>query len=309
MKTLAILLLGLFFPGIAVRSVLAQDLPENLGSGVNTACSEINPVLSADGRALYFSRVNYPDSAERRLKSQDIWVSYSDEEGRFTQAVRLQDEINIGRHNAILAAFPDGKTFAVNGVYNRKGNRWLKPGISLIEQQEDGNWGKPEALRIRGYNRRNRGGVANACFAADSMHILLSFSGEAESWQLTLHVAEKGKNGKYGRPKPVKGLINLGRSVEAPFLVNDTILYFSGCFGRDRRNFDIYRSIRMSDDFRTWSVPEPVGDSINTALWQSYYIEDNRGWAYFCSVTDTGTHSDICRVRRKAVTQAENPAE
>jgi hypothetical protein len=226
--------------------------------------------------------------------------------------VRLQDEINLGRYNAILSAFPDGKTFAVNGVFNRKGNRWLKRGISLIEQQEDGSWGKPEAIRIRGYARKSRGAVANACFAADSQHILLSFSKEADSWQLTLHVAKKVNDRAYGRPKPVKGMINLGRSVESPFLVNDTVLFFSACFGRERRNFDIYSCTRLGDDFRKWTTPEPVGDSINTPLWQSYYTEDSQGWSYFCSITDTGSRSDIYRVRKKqrvAVPEAAEPAK
>lgn len=282
-------------------------LPEPLGPSVNSSCAEINPVPSSDGKTLYFSRVNYPDSVHRRMRSQDIWSATLDEEGRWTEAERV-DELNLGRFNALLAAFPDGETFAINGIFNKKGTHWLQRGVSLIRREADGTWGKPEAIRIRGYARKSRGAVANLCFAPDTQHIMLSFSQEAESWQLTLHASEKMKNGAYGRPKPVKGMINLGRSVESPFLANDSVLYFSGCYGRDRRNFDIYRCVRTGSDFRQWSTPEPLGDSINSPLWQSYYITGTNGWAYFCSISGAGSHSDIWRIRVQQDAEAV-PAE
>ena len=61
--------------------LMAQKAPENLGSAVNSEFSELNPVISPDGRTLYFGRKNHPANrygvkgSETISGSQDIWFS------------------------------------------------------------------------------------------------------------------------------------------------------------------------------------------------------------------------------------------
>lgn len=113
-------------------------IPHNLGSNVNSVYPDINPVLSVDGKTLYFTRVNHPENTVGRVNSQDAWFCTLNDDGTWSEAKRLPKEVNIGRNNAILAALSDGKTFMINGVYNRKGSLWLERGFSLIERNDDG---------------------------------------------------------------------------------------------------------------------------------------------------------------------------
>ncbi len=67
LATLGLILLG--------SAAVAQSsfIPHNLGSNVNSAYPEINPIISLDGKTIYFTRVNHPDNTVGKIKSQDVW--------------------------------------------------------------------------------------------------------------------------------------------------------------------------------------------------------------------------------------------
>lgn len=121
-KQIILIALGLILMGINAICQTSFS-PVNLGSAINSEYSEINPVLSADGKTLYFSRVNHPENAVGKINSQDVWFSTLNDDGTWSQAKRLPKSVNIGRYNAILAALSDGKTFLINGIYNRRGTQ------------------------------------------------------------------------------------------------------------------------------------------------------------------------------------------
>jgi len=272
--------------------------PQNLGSSINSEYSEINPVISVDGKTLYFSRVNHPENTVGRIKSQDVWYSTLSDDGTWSQAKRLPKEVNIGRYNAILSALSDGKTFMINGVYNKRGTLWLERGFSLIEKN-DSSWGKPIPLRIKGYARKNRGKVANAFITPDKEYIFLAFAPANNSSKLTIYVSKKIDENRYSKPKELKGGLNKGKSAESPFLSTDgKILYFSGNYGKNGDNFDIYKCTRTDDTYKNWSEPQRISDTINTPSWDSYYkLNAKESWAYYSSVTNSIGKSDIFRVK------------
>lgn len=271
--------------------------PQNLGSSINSEYSEINPVISVDGEPLYFSRVNHPENTVGRIKSQDVWYSTLNNDGTWSQAKRLPKEVNIGRYNAILSALSDGKTFMINGVYNKRGTLWLERGFSLIEKN-DSSWGKPIPLRIKGYARKNRGKVANAFITPDKEYIFLAFAPASNSSKLTIYVSKKIGENRYSKPKELKGGLNKGKSAESPFLSSDgKTLYFSGLNGKGD-NYDIYKCIRTDDTYKNWSEPQRISDTINTPGWDSYYkLNAKESWAYYSSVTNSIGKSDIFRVK------------
>ena len=79
----------------ATASAQSSFTPQNLGKTVNSEYSEINPVISVDGKTLYFSRANHPGNTLGRFNSQDVWFSTLNEDGTWTEAQRLPKEINI----------------------------------------------------------------------------------------------------------------------------------------------------------------------------------------------------------------------
>src|SRR5258706_11824480 len=66
-----------------------------MGPQVNTkAYHEMSPVISTDGKKLYFVENNRPENTYGTDNSQDIWVSNLDEKGVWSQAKRLGSPFN-----------------------------------------------------------------------------------------------------------------------------------------------------------------------------------------------------------------------
>src|ERR1051325_615652 len=51
---------------------------ENLGSGVNSVGSDLSPIISADGKTLYFGREEYEFNTGGKDDPEDIWTSSYD---------------------------------------------------------------------------------------------------------------------------------------------------------------------------------------------------------------------------------------
>ncbi len=79
--------------------------PVNMGSPVNTGAWESQPSLSADGRTLYFASERAGGKGGR-----DIWVSYRQNSGRWSDPVNLGDSINTPDNEASPFIHPDGQT-------------------------------------------------------------------------------------------------------------------------------------------------------------------------------------------------------
>ncbi|MDD2198033.1 MAG: hypothetical protein PHE03_11820, partial [Bacteroidales bacterium] len=82
--------------GLSVGSAQTSFEPQNLGA-INSEYSEINPVISRDGETLFFCRVNHPENRLGEENSQDIWFSTLQDDGTWGKAIRLSNEVNLGR--------------------------------------------------------------------------------------------------------------------------------------------------------------------------------------------------------------------
>jgi Tol biopolymer transport system component len=102
--------------------LMAQNKPENLGTAINTEYSELGPVMSPDGKTLYFGRKNHPQNkygvngSEQIAGSQDIWFS-ENTMGAWTPARRMSENLNRDQYNSILSISPDGQTILMKGAY------------------------------------------------------------------------------------------------------------------------------------------------------------------------------------------------
>ena len=276
--------------------------PQNLGTNVNSKYSEINPVISIDGKMLFFNRVNHPDNRFGKDDSQDIWCSKLQEDGTWGKAERLPNSVNIGKYNAILSALEDGKSYLIIGRFNEKGTRWLTRGFSIIERLGENIWTAPIAIKGKGLKRKNIGRVATAFMSPDEEILFTSFSKKADGTKLLTYVSKKVDDGVYSKPKLIRGgpkEANKARSVETPFLTHDKKrLYFSASYEKRRDNFDIFYAERTDDSYRVWSAPKRLTDTINTRNWDSYYKLNSKGsWAYYSSITNSLGKSDIFRVK------------
>lgn len=114
--------------------------PKNIPGGINTYNWETQPSLSADGRTIYFIRgVRNRDGS----KSSDIYTSQMDDNGVWSDAVRLPSTVNSPLEEESVLIHPDGKTL----YFGSKGHVGMG-GTDLFVSRMDasGNWSKAENL-------------------------------------------------------------------------------------------------------------------------------------------------------------------
>src|SRR6478735_5439779 len=80
---------------IPTPSLLASGIvTEALDKNVNSEYSELNPLLSPDGKVLYFSRKNHPDNVGGVEDKEDIWYSELGEDGKWQLAKNMGFQFN-----------------------------------------------------------------------------------------------------------------------------------------------------------------------------------------------------------------------
>lgn len=124
--------------------------PQNMGAAVNSRHWDTQPSLSADGRTLYFV-----SDRPGGIGGQDIWVSYRQEDGTWSQAVNLGAQINTRGDELAPFIHVNGKTlfFASDGYPGYGGYDLFKS-----ELTENG-WGKPVNLGYPINDHRNQMGL------------------------------------------------------------------------------------------------------------------------------------------------------
>lgn len=274
-------------------------LPKSIGDGINTSYSEINPVLSPDGKTLYFNRIDHPKNIFGKHDSQDVWYSELKEDKTWGEAVHLDNFVNSVRYNAILSVSNDGKNFLISGVYTQN-KKWYKAGVSIVSKVGD-EWSIPKQVKIPATNRLSEGRSMNAYMSYDGNYLLLSMTKRYDGTKLKLYISEF-KDGYFGKPINLGKTINEGcLSQEAPFLSpNNETLYFSSKRKDGKGGFDVYTSKRMNATWKEWTKPVLLSDTINTPGYESYYKENLKAtFALFASTTNSVGGSDIFKVKLK----------
>ena len=288
----------LFFFLISI-SLLAQKAPENLGSAVNSEYSELNPVISPDGRTLYFGRKSHPSNrygvkgSETISGSQDIW--FSEKVGdTWSSARRLSEVLNRDQYNTILSISPDGQTILLKGAYVN--GTYETRGFS-ISNKTTGGWSVPVKVDIPGYEQLSKGKNEYGYLTMDGKAILLAFARKKNSEDDDLYVSFY-EDGRWSRPMDLGEGINTKYSETTPFLSADgKTLYFSSDRPGGQGSQDIYLTRRLDDTWQNWRKPQNLGSPINTEEYDAYYSIAAKGdYAYFMSGKASLGKKDIFRL-------------
>ena len=279
--------------------LVAQKAPENLGSAVNSEYAELNPVISPDGRTLYFGRKSHPANrfgvkgSETISGSQDIW--FSEKVGNaWSTARRLSDILNRDQYNTILSISPDGQTILLKGAYVN--GSYITRGFSLANKTA-GGWTVPQKIDIPGYEQMSKGKNEYGYLTMDGKAILLAFSRKKNSEDDDIYVSFL-ENGKWTRPMDLGDGINSKYSETTPFLSADgKTLYFSSDRPGGQGSQDIYMTRRLDDTWQNWRKPQNLGPPVNSDEYDAYYSISAKGdYAYFMSGKGSLGKKDIFRL-------------
>lgn len=114
--------------------------PRNAGAMINTKNWETQPSFSSDGKTLYFVRGMV---ARDGIKNPDIYSSTIGADGKFSEPIKLSDNINTPMGEESVFIHPDNQTL----YFSSEGH----PGmggldIFVSKKQADGSWGKATNL-------------------------------------------------------------------------------------------------------------------------------------------------------------------
>ncbi|MEM6361031.1 MAG: OmpA family protein [Bacteroidota bacterium] len=245
---------------------------ENLGRKVNTGFHEGAPVVSADGKTLYFFVKNHPQNAYGKDNSQDIWVSHLDDSGVWGPAERLGAPLNNNRSNQVFTVMPDANTLLIMG-----GSGKNSAGFSFTHRSGD-SWSKPEEVKVIDFKKMNKGKFYGATMSATGDYMVLYFSEKENSTFSDLYLTKREGDG-WSRPIKLAAPLNTSRDEFGPFLApDDKAMYFAS--NRKENSvggMDIWKTWRLDDSWLNWSEPVNVGRPLNTRAFDSYMSVDTHG--------------------------------
>ena len=281
--------------------IKAQNKPESIGSAVNTEYSELNPVMSPDGKILFFGRKNHPQNkfgmagTEQISGSQDIWYSES-LMGAWTTARRMSENLNRDQYNTIYSVSPDGQTILVKGAYVN--GQYETRGFSIAKKSATG-WDIPKKMEIPKYEKLSRGKNEYGYLSNDGKTLLMAFSEKKNSDEDDIYASFLEKDGSWSQPMNLGDDVNTNFTETTPFLAADgKTLYFSSNREGGKGSNDIWVCKRKDETWIHWTEPTNIGEPINTDQYDAYYTISAAGdYAYFISSNNSVGKKDIFRLK------------
>lgn len=277
-------------PGALSEEIYIERLNEN----VNSKYKEYKPLLSPDGKTLYFSRKNHPGNVGGVEDPEDIWFSKWDSTRNDWALAENLQELNNDGPNFISSVTPDGKTVVLLLGNKYLGNGKMMAGVS-ISSNESGSWSKPSGVEIENdYNFSER---ANYFLANNRKVMLMSYEREDTHGGRDLYVTFMQSDSSWSEPLNLGDSVNSAGEESSPFLAaDDKTLYFSSDGFSGFGGADIYVSTRLDDTWTNWTTPENLGPDVNSELEDLFFnIPVTSNYAYYSrGVNEDDT--DIFRV-------------
>jgi outer membrane protein OmpA-like peptidoglycan-associated protein len=272
----------------------AEFFRENLGKSINTAYNEICPIISPDGKKIYFTRANDPNNIGK-LKNQDIWFSSLNEDKTWSKASIFPEPINNSENNAICGIAPNGKSILLNNIYGIDGQ--MEKGVSISYLLRTGDWSFPKALKIR--NFKNKSKYSEYSLAPNSKILLMTTEMKDSYGEKDIYVSFWKSDDTWTEPLNIGPVVNSGESESTPFIAPDGVtMYFSSSGHMGYGKNDIFLTRRLDDSWTNWTEPENLGPIVNTPQWDGYFSVSAQGdYAYFSSVENSIGAEDIFRIK------------
>lgn len=289
MKNLSFLLISLF----SVANVFAQS---KALTSINSTTPELKPLLSADGKTLYFVRSEHGANTGGGKAGQDVWKAEKSGELQFGEPKNIGAPINNPHHNAICGVSMDGKKIMLLNQYTTDND--MKVGLSTYTQKADGKFEGPKDYGFKGLSGSSR--AIDVFLTTDANTMLMSMkseNGEHDDIYVALN-----QWGSWSTPINLGKTINTDGNEITPFLGHDGVSLFfsSNKHPNSKGGYDIYKSTRLDDTWTNWSIPVNVGPEVNGEGFDAYFLmTSDEKEAYF--VSDKSGNEDLYGILKKDI--------
>lgn len=280
-----------------------QEVIASTEKTINTKYTEINPMVSPDGKKIYFTREDHPLNTYGAMNTQDIWVADISNGFESAQAKHMDKPFNRSYKNSVYGLSPDGSTMMIKGVY--KDGKYEGAGMSIVYKTKDG-WSVPKKVEVKNFAKYSKGKYEGGFLSGDNKTIIMYMTPKNNASETDLYVSFKKEDGTFTEPQ-LLGNLNTSKSEATPFLASDNkTLYFASDRSGGEGNFDIWMSKREDDSWTKWSEPVNLGDEINTSGFDAYYSVDASGkWGYMVTTKNSKGLEDIKRFELKEEVQPD----
>ena len=272
------LLILLFSSSFAFAQQLTFGMPEILSSAVNTEAEELSPLLSNDGKTLYFTRAFDPANTGGEFAGMDIWVTKrakNSSRSPWQAATNNLSEWNNKESNVVIGTSKDNTSVYLLNSYKSKS------GIAFSKLAGQ-DWTEPELIPIPGINRTDFVGFY---MNPDFNVLLISMNQRGTMGHEDLYVCLKdSSSGAWGKPLNLGPTINTEGFEISPFLSADGHrLYFSSNGHKGQGDADIFYSDRLYNSWEAWSTPRNLGTKVNSESFDAYFSIYGDSVAFFTS--------------------------
>src|SRR5688572_4177605 len=259
-----------------------------LPAGINSPYEDILPMLSPDGKTLFFSRAASPENTGGKFAGTDIWVSkFNDATSEWSKPVNEKALNNKGTDAVIGMNEKGDEVFLLRTTGTKRAE-----GI-YQSTNKNNSWSDPKLIEIPGLNTED---FLGAYVSPDLKAIIFSMNGEETRGNEDLYISLKTPKGDWSKPRNLGSTINTSGFEMAPFLTPDKRrLYFSSNGHPGYGNSDIFYSDRLYESWEVWSAPKNLGLKINSPAFESFFSIYHDTVAYFSSNRNQ-QFSDIYRV-------------
>ena len=241
-------------------------LVQNLGTSINSSFSDHSPVISMDGKTLFYTSRRNDVAGEIEEADGEPFedIFFSTKTDSVTWGKPESIHLNTTGHDASCQLY-DNDTKMIIYKFHKGGD------IYYCEKEGD-KWSEPKPFA----NVNTKKFESSAFVTADGNTAYFSSNRYKKNDDLDIYYITKGTDGKWSKLKELKGGINTKFDEDAPFITPDgKTMYFSSRGQKNMGGFDIFKS--SVDDNGNWSEPENLGYPINTPDDDVYYYMSSNG--------------------------------
>lgn len=264
----------------AHQATAQPETQENLGPNINTEYAELVPIVSPDGKTLYFDRKYAPGNTGGVADPDDIYYSTLQANGEWGPAVNMGAPLNTAGSDVLFWLSPEGNTAL---VYYGKQVDGKDVGLAITRKVK-GKWTEPKKIIIEGLE--SLGDYYYAHMSADGKRLFLSYANDPfkDRFDFDLYYSASLSNDymRWAAPTRLPGILNSPFSEGAPFLAADNrTLYFISDRPENYGLSDIYITRRTGDSWTKWTPPQNLGPNINTPMYEAgISIPASGDWLY-----------------------------
>ena len=274
----------LLYPLSLTGQVYKFSDPESLPYNINSDAEEAMPILSANGKYLFFARSLWYYNKGGKYSGSDIWVSERTPSG-WTRAINDHFRFNTKGNEVVIGMSEAGDVVYFMRTYANKKVKGI-----YFSKRVKGIWTEPELIPIAGLESLGSFGFY---MHPEGNVLLISMKADDSRGEEDIYLSLKASDGTWSIPRNLGATINTSGTEISPFLSEDKRkLYFSSSGHKGLGDADIFVSFRLYDTWETWTAPVNLGEKVNSKKFDAYFSIYGDTLAYFTSNKE-GKFSDI----------------